>query len=34
VRAARDMDRLFDVFQAHNIRYFFYIGATTRKTRR
>jgi 6-phosphofructokinase 1 len=25
-RAARDMDRLFDVFQAHNIRYFFYAG--------
>jgi ATP-dependent phosphofructokinase / diphosphate-dependent phosphofructokinase len=25
-RAARDMDRLFEVFQAHNIRYFFYIG--------
>lgn len=24
--AARDMDRLFEVFQAHNIRYFFYIG--------
>jgi 6-phosphofructokinase 1 len=23
---ARDMDRLFQVFQAHNIRYFFYIG--------
>ena len=25
-RAAKDMDRLFEVFQAHNIRYFFYIG--------
>src|SRR6476661_3660304 len=25
-QAARDMDRLFQVFQAHNIRYFFYIG--------
>src|SRR5512138_2583114 len=25
-RAARDMDRLFEVFAAHNIRYFFYIG--------
>ncbi|HRT58128.1 MAG TPA: 6-phosphofructokinase [Candidatus Paceibacterota bacterium] len=25
-KAARDMDRLFEVFQAHNIRYFFYIG--------
>src|SRR6266851_6412267 len=25
-RAARDMDRLFQVFQAHNIRYFFYAG--------
>jgi 6-phosphofructokinase 1 len=25
-KAAQDMDRLFDVFQAHNIRYFFYIG--------
>ena len=25
-RAARDMDRLFEVFQAHNIRFFFYIG--------
>src|SRR5437868_898723 len=25
-RAARDMDRLFEVFQAHNIRYFFYAG--------
>jgi 6-phosphofructokinase 1 len=24
--AARDMDRLFAVFQAHNIRYFFYLG--------
>ena len=24
--AARDMARLFEVFQAHNIRYFFYIG--------
>lgn len=24
--AARDMDRLFEVFQAHNIRYFFYVG--------
>jgi 6-phosphofructokinase 1 len=24
--AAKDMDRLFEVFQAHNIRYFFYIG--------
>ncbi|MBE0541334.1 MAG: 6-phosphofructokinase [Verrucomicrobia bacterium] len=26
VSAARDMDRLFEVFQAHNIRYFLYIG--------
>jgi 6-phosphofructokinase 1 len=25
-RAAMDMDRLFQVFAAHNIRYFFYIG--------
>jgi ATP-dependent phosphofructokinase / diphosphate-dependent phosphofructokinase len=25
-QAARDMDRLFEIFQAHNIRYFFYIG--------
>lgn len=25
-QAARDMERLFEVFQAHNIRYFFYIG--------
>jgi 6-phosphofructokinase len=25
-RAARDMDRLFEVFAAHNIRYFFYVG--------
>src|SRR5437588_5606683 len=25
-QASRDMDRLFEVFQAHNIRYFFYIG--------
>jgi ATP-dependent phosphofructokinase / diphosphate-dependent phosphofructokinase len=25
-KAARDMDRLFEVFQAHNIRYFVYIG--------
>jgi len=25
-QAARDMDRLFEVFQAHSIRYFFYIG--------
>src|ERR1051326_4649768 len=25
-RAAKDMDRLFEVFQAHNIRYFFYAG--------
>jgi len=25
-RAAMDMDRLFQVFQAHNIRYFFYAG--------
>ena len=24
--AATDMDRLFEVFQAHNIRYFFYVG--------
>jgi 6-phosphofructokinase len=24
--AAKDMDRLFEIFQAHNIRYFFYIG--------
>lgn len=26
VEAAKDIDRLFHVFQAHNIRYFFYIG--------
>ncbi len=25
-QAARDMDRLFQIFAAHNIRYFFYIG--------
>src|ERR1051325_5682549 len=25
-KAAQDMDRLFDVLQAHNIRYLFYIG--------
>jgi len=25
-KAARDMERLFEVFEAHNIRYFFYIG--------
>jgi 6-phosphofructokinase 1 len=25
-QGARDMDRLFQVFQAHNIRYFFYLG--------
>jgi len=25
-QAARDMDRLFNVFKAHNIRYFFYAG--------
>jgi ATP-dependent phosphofructokinase / diphosphate-dependent phosphofructokinase len=25
-QAAKDMDRLFQVFQAHNIRYFFYAG--------
>lgn len=25
-KAARDMDRLFEVFKAHNIRYFFYAG--------
>ncbi len=25
-KATKDMDRLFEVFQAHNIRYFFYIG--------
>src|SRR5258708_40216217 len=25
-QAAKDMDRLFEVFQGHNIRYFFYIG--------
>jgi 6-phosphofructokinase 1 len=25
-KATEDMDRLFEVFQAHNIRYFFYIG--------
>lgn len=25
-KAARDMDRLFEVLQAHNIRYFFYAG--------
>ncbi len=24
--AQKDMDRLFEVFQAHNIRYFFYVG--------
>jgi 6-phosphofructokinase 1 len=25
-RAVQDMDRLFEIFQAHNVRYFFYIG--------
>jgi 6-phosphofructokinase 1 len=25
-KAARNMDRLFEIFQAHNIRYFFYAG--------
>ncbi len=25
-KAAKDMDRLFEVFKAHNIRYFFYAG--------
>jgi len=25
-QAAKDMDRLFEVFKAHNIRFFFYIG--------
>ena len=25
-QAAQDLDRLFEVFQAHNIRYFLYIG--------
>src|SRR6476620_3569951 len=25
-QAGKDMDRLFEVFQAHNIRYFFYAG--------
>src|ERR1043166_5567427 len=25
-QAQKDMDRLFEVFQAHNIRYFFYAG--------
>src|SRR3954467_2775467 len=25
-KAAQDMNRLFEVFQAHNIRYFFYAG--------
>jgi 6-phosphofructokinase len=25
-QAAKDMERLFEVFQAHNIRYFFYLG--------
>ncbi|MEW6305058.1 MAG: 6-phosphofructokinase [Verrucomicrobiota bacterium] len=25
-KAAKDMDRLFEIFQAHNIRYFFYAG--------
>ncbi len=25
-KAAQDMDRLFEVFQAHNIRFFFYVG--------
>src|ERR1019366_5016795 len=25
-QAARDMDRLFEVFEAHNIRYFIYLG--------
>ncbi len=25
-KAARDMDRLFEVFQAHNVRFFFYAG--------
>jgi 6-phosphofructokinase 1 len=26
LQAAKDMDRLFQIFQAHNIRYFFYAG--------
>lgn len=26
-KSARDLDRLFEVFQAHNIRYFVYIGS-------
>lgn len=25
-KAAKDMDRLFEIFAAHNVRYFFYIG--------
>src|SRR5439155_14737665 len=25
-QAAQDMDRLFQVFEGHNIRYFFYVG--------
>src|SRR3954465_14198585 len=25
-QAGKDMERLFEIFQAHNIRYFFYIG--------
>jgi 6-phosphofructokinase 1 len=25
-QAAKDLDRLFEVFKAHNIRYFFYVG--------
>src|ERR1041385_2956701 len=25
-QAQKDMNRLFEVFQAHNVRYFFYIG--------
>jgi 6-phosphofructokinase 1 len=25
-KAAKDMDRLFEIFKAHNIRFFFYIG--------
>jgi len=31
--AARDMNRLFEVFEAHNIRFFFYAGGNDSKIR-
>ena len=33
-QAAKDMDRLFEVFEAHNIRFFFYAVETILKTPR